>query len=178
MRVRDAGKNNGRPGLVLAAWLVACTAREGPGPPPPPAPDAAEVADLASALHTAGLANAREPTGALVVRLAFGRADLDLYVTDPLQETVYFANTPGRSGGRLDADRACADAEPRVETVVFAVPLAGRYRIGVDHPGSCGPDLAPAAFVVEVSHGDGTRRREGVALPRRFEPIVLEFELP
>ena len=37
----------------------------------------------------------------LRIQLAFDdAADLDLYVTDPLQETVYFANTRSRSSGR------------------------------------------------------------------------------
>lgn len=117
------------------------------------------------------------PGGALVVQLAFDAgADLDLYVTDPLQETVYFANTPSRSGGFLDRDRTCNDAAPRVETIVFERPPPGRYRIGVEHPQPCGAGLA-APFAVRALHGEQSFERDGALPPRRFEPIVLELEI-
>ena len=78
------------------------------------------------------------PAGALRVELAFGQdADLDLYVTDPLQETVYFANTPSQQGGVLLDDRRCDSPPPRIETVVFEHPPPGRYRVGVDYPRRC-----------------------------------------
>jgi hypothetical protein len=134
-------------------------------------PDAAPPRSLAAALD----APAAAAPDALVVRLAFdAAADLDLYVTDPQQETVYFANTPARSGGALDADRTCADAAPRVETVVFEAPLPGRYRVGVDHPASCGRD-AGAAFALRADRGAAGWRAEGRIAPRSFEPIVLEL---
>jgi hypothetical protein len=60
-------------------------------------------------------------SGGLLVRLAFDDvADLDLFVTDPLQESAYFANTPTRSGGRLLDDRRCSDPSPRVEVTALA----------------------------------------------------------
>ena len=130
-----------------------------------------------------------EDAGALRVRLAFDdAADLDLYVTDPRQETVYFANTPTRSGGRLASDLRCDAPAPRVEVVDFATPLSGRYRIGVDFPERCKESELPrgqrkqGVFVVRV---DRPRAREvGPALLRggvlelgRFEVIVLEFDV-
>jgi len=124
-------------------------------------------------------------------------ADLDLYVTDPAQETVYFANTSSRaSGGRLEADLLCETGmrEPRVETVVFENAPLGRYRVGVDHAASCkGAGGAAEAFVVVVEFGgfrsgglqsgglrSGELRREVRAeVPRgRFLPQVLELDLP
>jgi len=135
-------------------------------------------------------APARTPpaAGELRVELVFGAgADLDLYVTDPAQETVYFANTPSRaSGGRLEADLRCqaGTGAPRVETVVFASAPTGRYRVGVDYAAACeaGGDAAEA-FLVVVEFG-GLRRGE----PRRevrgeisrgsFLPQVLELDLP
>jgi hypothetical protein len=119
----------------------------------------------------------------LQVRLAFdAAADLDLYVTDPMQETVYFGNTPARTGGRLEADRRCQDAAPRIETVVFAPAPTGRYRVGVDYPRPCtasegGGDGDSAVFVLEVRHAGRLRRQLGVSAPLRFVPIVLEFDI-
>src|SRR6058998_2910370 len=44
---------------------------------------------------------AAPPQGIRVVLLWAAPVDLDLYVTDPGLETVYFANTPSGSGGKL-----------------------------------------------------------------------------
>ncbi len=129
---------------------------------------------LAADLHAAAI---DAPEGALVVQLAFdASADLDLYVTDPLQETVYFANTPSRSGGFLDRDRTCKDAAPRVEAIVFERPPPGRYRIGVEHAQPCGAGVG-APFAVRALHGERRFETSGVLPPRRFAPIVLELEV-
>jgi hypothetical protein len=116
----------------------------------------------------------------LQVRLAFPAAvDLDLYVSDPLLETVYYANTPSRSGGRLAEDARCKgapDAGMRVERVHFELRQPGRYRIGVDFPEACDGD-SEAPFVVRVDVGGRTRTASGVAQLLDFDSRVLEFEL-
>ena len=116
--------------------------------------------------------------GALVVRLAFGAdADLDLYVTDPLRETVYFANPRSRAGGRLDRDRTCSDAPPRIETVVFEHPPPGRYRVGVDYPRPCAAGGPAVPFAVEATRDGHRQGRESAIEPRRFVPVVLEVDV-
>jgi hypothetical protein len=141
---------------------------------------AAELEREASALVVAlsrDEAAVPEP-GSVRVRLAFGEgADLDLYVTDPAAETVYYANTPAQSGGRLERDVRCGAAAPRVETVTFRPAPAGRYRVGVDYPEPCDGDAEPVSYVVAVEYGSTQREQRGVALPGRFQVIVLEFEL-
>src|SRR5262245_38599711 len=115
--------------LWLAVGLAACAGSSGP----PPLPDAPPLRP-----------------GELRVRLVFGvEADLDLYVTGPDQETVYYANTPAGAGA-LDADRRCGDPGPRVETASFAPAAAGRYRVGIDHAGRCEPGTGPAAYRVVI----------------------------
>lgn len=149
--------------LFLTAVAVGCAS-----------PRVTRLQPLAALLRAAAL---EAPSGALVVQLAFdASADLDLYVTDPLQETVYFANTPSRSGGFLDRDRTCNDAAPRVETIVFERPPPGRYRIGVEHPQPCGAGSA-APFAVRARYGEQRFEQSGVLPPRRFEAIVLELEI-
>jgi hypothetical protein len=114
----------------------------------------------------------------LRVRLAFDSAvDLDLYVTDPSQETVYFANNPSRSGGRLDADVRCDAATPRIETVRFRSAPAGRYRVGVDYPESCDGKRARTPFVLVLEHGRVRREQRGAVDWHRFLPIVLEEDV-
>ncbi len=103
------------------------------------------------------------------MRLAFcEEADLDLYVTDPAQETVYFANAvSAASGGALEADLRCdAPAPP------------GRYRVGVDHPGRCGSRRGPVPFVVVAEFGAQRLERRGEVALGQFLPVVLEFEVP
>ena len=120
----------------------------------------------------------------LVVRLAFDdAADLDLFVTDPLQESVYFANSPTRSGGRLLDDRRCDDPSPRVETVHYPSPLAGLYRVGVDFHRRCretslsGAEEKQGLYVVRVDVGTRVLERAGMVTPGHFEVIVIEFEV-
>ncbi len=120
----------------------------------------------------------------LAVRLAFELdADLDLFVTDPLQESVYFANTPTLTGGTLEQDQRCDDPAPRIERVHYALPMAGVYRVGVDFPRSCFEDeslLDPqvtAPYAVRVDEGGRTLEAEGVLERGVFEVIVLEFEV-
>ncbi len=122
-------------------------------------------------------AEGRAP-GSLRVRLAFGEeADLDLFVTDPRLETVYFGNTPSLGGGVLAKDQRCEDPGPRVERVTFADPAPGRYRVGVEFAKSCGRVRGAVPFTLEVET-DGRRREEsGEVEPNAFLPIVLEFEL-
>jgi len=112
---------------------------------------------------------------ALQVALVFGdAADLDLYVTDPVQETVYFANSPSRSGGSLEADRRCDAPAPRVEVVRYEWPRAGRYRVGVDYPERCRAANDPIPFLVIIdAHGQRHERRGTIELGQ-FQSIVVE----
>lgn len=119
--------------------------------------------------------------GDLRVELVFGEgADLDLYLTDPSQETVYFANTPSQvNGGRLAADRRCEARAPRIEVVVFENAPPGRYRVGVDHAEGCEAGGAAAQSFLVVVEADGQRTEMRGEIPRgRFLARVLEFTLP
>jgi hypothetical protein len=142
---------------------------------------------LAVALGCAGSAPALQAPplpppapGDLRVTLVFGAgADLDLYVTDPSQRTVYFAmSDTGAGGGRLEHDLRCEDPAPRRERVVFRAAAAGRYYVGVDRPEECddgGDELE--RFLLIVEHGEQRRETRGEIAPRRFLPRVLELDL-
>ncbi len=168
---------------AVTLGLLGCDGGPPPGPavPPPPAWNA-ELRREAEG-HTAHLAHlaALEPRapGGLDVRLAFGAgADLDLYVTGPDQETVYYANTPSASGGELLEDRRCVHDAQRVETVRFPAPLRpGRYRVGVDYPQACVDAKAPAPFALRIDGPGGVTSHEGLSAYRVFEPVVLELEV-
>lgn len=154
----------------MAGLALACAT---PGSPS----DDARRAELSAALDEAA---APPDPGVLEVRLAFASdVDLDLYVSDPRRETVYYANTPSLSGGELVRDRRCDDVAPgafAVERVRFVRPLPGRYRVGVDFPEACG-DARAAAFGVRVNWGDARHELRDRASLRTFDSRVLEFEL-
>jgi hypothetical protein len=112
------------------------------------------------------------------VRLAFGaEADLDLYVTGPAYETVYFANSPGRTGGELERDMRCDAPAPRIEVVRYSAASAGPYRVGVDFPGRCdgGRDAVVFVAVLQTAHGSEERRQ--TIRPGEFLPVVIEAVL-
>jgi hypothetical protein len=119
------------------------------------------------------------PGGGVSVLLAFGPGvDLDLYVTDPLDETVYFANTPSASGGRLEADLHCGTEAPgdRIEVVRFRRPQTGGYRVGIDHPESCG-GRRPAGYALAITRDGQVELHTGVARPLEFQLAVLDFQV-
>lgn len=170
-RLRDSIRGLG----VLAVLVSGCISIPGSE-----ARRQAEIARQSNALSAslAALEDIDPLREGLRVRLVFGeKADLDLYVTDPLEETVYFANNPTRSGGSLDTDARCGAAGLRVETVVFIDPLPGRYRVGVDFPERCDGRDDPVPFVVTVRHGNVRREQRGTISPRHFQPVVLEEDL-
>jgi hypothetical protein len=148
---------SGRSGLGLAATIavVACAPRP---PAPPPA-----------------VAATAEP--GLVVTLAWSApADLDLYVTTPAGESIYYAN-PRRA---FVGDARCADGVrgPRSEAVRWRTPAPGRYRLGVDFPEACVDGVREAAYRLVVD-SNGTRTEHGgTARLLVREPWVAEVDVP
>lgn len=148
---------------------------------------------LGAVLSTAGPAAAAdspaEPrtdtttTDALRVTLLWAApVDLDLYVTDPGQETVYFANTPSRSGGRLVEDVTCKS--PRTtgdaarEVVAWPSAAAGRYRVGIDFGHRCDHNAPNEVGFRVVADHDGRREEKVGRLGfERFDAVVLEIDL-
>ncbi len=59
--------------------------------------------------------------------------DLDLHVTSPLGDTIYFNNKNGSSGGRLDVDRQVSDFVTNpVENIFWQTPPRGTYTVKVN----------------------------------------------
>ncbi len=121
--------------------------------------------------------------GVRVLLLWSAPVDLDLYVTDPSLETVYFGNPVSGTRGRLERDVTCetleggANGQSLVEAVGWDSPIPGRYRVGVDFIDACGSQIDEAEFRV-VTEVRGTRRAQtGTVRRARFQPVVIEFDV-
>lgn len=161
--------------LSIAFLAVGCRST-------PPAREALleEFAGEISALEQALALHEAPAPDALRFMLAFGaEADLDLFVTGPLFESVYFANTSSASGGSLEADLRCESPAPRLESVQYSDPLPGTYRVGIDFPRRCDEDETAAPFAVSVQRGGekSLTTANGIIHPGEFLTIVLETEI-
>ena len=117
--------------------------------------------------------------GLRVVLLWSEAVDLDLYVTDPALETVYFANTPSGSGGRLERDASCRDAPAeRSEVTRWRNPPPGRYRVGVDFMDRCGRNTREVRYRVVVDVRGKRLEQEGVVHLARFVYEAIAFDVP
>jgi hypothetical protein len=147
------------PALVFATWLgsTSCAPRHA-------APPQAVLAP---------------PDAPLRVTLLWSQpVDLDLYVTDPRQETVYFANSPSGSGGRLERDHACGEAPDQFrETTTWKAPPVGRYRVGVDYHAACGRSKHAVPFRVVVDVRGRREEATGWLEPAEFRYVVLEIDV-
>lgn len=124
---------------------------------------------------------AEAPGGrALTVTLAWDDpVDLDLYVTDPTGETVYFANPHTASGGVLERDARCADTTgDREERAVWTDPASGRYRVGVDFLEACEGRRKNAAYRIVVHVGERREQTERRIRLGQRQPRVVELTIP
>ncbi|HMV67020.1 MAG TPA: proprotein convertase P-domain-containing protein [Myxococcota bacterium] len=96
------------------------------------------------------------------------RNDLDLYVTSPSGETVYFSHKQSACGGALDVDRNIGgETLTPVENIRWVKGTApdGQYRVKVQNFRFHEPDQAPTPFRVEVEVGGDLQMYEGVISP-------------
>src|SRR5262249_11501067 len=115
--------------------------------------------------------------GGLVVRLLWSDpVDLDLYVTTPRGETIYYANP----GGVFVRDARCADGTgaTHVEEARWRMPEPGRYRIGVDFPGPCTEGIRAAPYRLAVDAGGRRLEQTGTARWLVREPSVMGIDVP
>jgi len=107
--------------------------------------------------------------GSIQVTLSWNTIDdLDLYVTDPTRQTVFYGNPSVPSGGQLDVDAnpACSNVVPDpVENVFWAsTPPRGTYLIEVRLYQRCIQSTDPIPFTVTVrQRGNVERTFSGLA---------------
>ena len=108
-------------------------------------------------------------TGDVQVTLTWqADVDVDLYVTDPDGDTVYYGNRRVSSGGELDRDNMCGDFEwGRPENVYWpqAGAPSGTYSVKVRYYGSCADEDPDVAWTVRVIAGGAAQSFTGVLAP-------------
>lgn len=147
-------------GHVWLWWVVGLVACTGPRPVPMPAP-------------------AGGP--GLTVTLAWtAPADLDLYVTEPERESVYYALPRSRHGGMFLGDARCADGARQggEERARWTDPPPGRYRVGVDLPELCAGRARQVPYRLVVEYDGRIETVEGRARLGEREPQAFEFVVP
>src|SRR6185503_9288392 len=83
-------------------------------------------------------------TGEVQVNIAWNtKADVDLYVVDPLGEEIFYSHRNSVSGGTLDIDShaGCVSDGPRTENIFWSfgvIPPRGSYTVRVNYWSACG----------------------------------------
>ncbi len=109
--------------------------------------------------------------------------DLDLFLTDPTGETIYFANRVSKSGNRMGTESGCKDIEKKKssyrETAVIQKAKAGRYRVSVDFIKDCGNTSLEAKFGVILKNEEGIviGKAQSMVQYRLLNPVGWEFKV-
>ena len=93
---------------------------------------------------------------AVRIQLVFGAdVDLDLYVTGPAEEAVYFANDASRTAAGSSPTAAATRPRRASRRSSSRARPPGRYRVGVDFMIRCarGIDRAPFELIAEAPGG-------------------------
>ena len=109
-------------------------------------------------------------SGSMGVTLSWsGEADLDLHVTDPYGETIYYFRPTGESGGTLQQDSECAGSGEHQEVVSYpsGMAAAGTYQISVHYFRSCG-SAGDVSWNVKVDSDKGTQNYSGSIHPGQY----------
>lgn len=103
-----------------------------------------------------------------------GAVDLDLYVTEPAGETIFFGNTTSdTSGGELDTDNRLGFGP---ENIVYTdTPGNGLYDIELEYFSQDGTGLVPTAWTVSVTACNSNRVYNGLVTTKSTRQDVVQF---
>jgi hypothetical protein len=141
---------------------------------------AQEITETAAPDEFITLEMAKTSTAPLAIYLHHPNSvDLDLFVTDPFDESTYYGNSPASRGSRLVNDTLCSSAqEQAIEVIEFPDPASGRYRISLDFPQSCDGRVKEVPYLVMIDSGGQQKRLRGTIKYQHFLLVVDEFDYP
>lgn len=110
--------------------------------------------------------------------------DLDLFVTGPAGETIYFGNKQSKNGDKLIEESNCESLTSKPshlrETVLIPVAKNGKYRVSVDFIFQCKTDLEQADAKLTVFNVQtDTKLTQHIITVRRqvLKTVAMEFEV-
>lgn len=125
--------------------------------------------DRVSNVITTNVQVLRLGSGALQISLSWNTtADVDLYVTDPDNETIYYANSSSTSGGELDRDDVDGYGP---ENIFWESAPNGTYSVSVDHFSGA----VPTSYIVTVSAGSTYQQFNGTLSVSGETDFVTSF---
>lgn len=98
-----------------------------------------------------------------------GAADLDLHVTDPYGETVYYFRPFNQSGGAYQDDRECFNNNGQSERVVYGsgFAAAGLYQVSIHYFHPCG-DARDIRWNLNVTADNRSENYSGTIKPGEY----------
>ena len=112
-----------------------------------------------------------------------GGADIDMYVTDPMGETISYSHTQSQSGGHLDQDARgdClrSQANPTIENVYWGPnPPSGRYQIELHHFSACRSGGGATPVTVSIAVGGQVIGAYNYTITPNDRIAVATFDIP
>jgi len=115
-------------------------------------------------------------TGQVQITIAWqGPSDVDLHVTDPGGEEVYYGHRASASGGQLDhdANAACNGEAPTVENVYWTTAPRGTFQARIHAYDMCGAPQMPVTLSISV--GGRVIGTYQYTLTRRGDEFTVPF---
>ncbi len=110
--------------------------------------------------------------------------DLDLFVTGPAGETIYYGNKQSKNGNKVVEESNCKSlvAQPKFLREVVIIPSAqrGKYRVSVDFIFHCGTGLekADAELILFNDLTSDQLSDQKIVVRRQFlNTVAMEFEV-
>jgi hypothetical protein len=120
-------------------------------------------------------------TGQVQVTLTWyssAQVDLDLHVTDPAGQTVYYNNKTVASGGSLDRDNQCDDyVNGRPENVFWSAAPTGDYTVVVKWYEACTSGASSMPFTVRVVNKGTVSTHSGTVSAGSPSVEVVKFKV-
>jgi hypothetical protein len=111
-------------------------------------------------------------------------ADIDMYVTDPMNETIYYGDTTSSSGGVLDQDARgnCRTDQPNptIENVYWNAPNppSGSYRVQLHYWGECNSGAGATLTTLSIAVGGQIIGAYNYTLMPQQRVDVASFQIP
>jgi uncharacterized protein YfaP (DUF2135 family) len=110
--------------------------------------------------------------------------DLDLFVTNPSGETIYYGNKKSRNGDKLVQESNCKNltTKPVImrETVLIPSAISGRYRVSVDFIFQCetNSEEADAGLTLFNAQTESALAQQTITVKRQIlNTVAWEFEV-